>query len=320
MQNLLSIVIIGKNEAKTLPRVFQSVLKASEVFSKYYNEYPDVIYVDSDSEDYSIKIAKKFSIKYKIIYGKSNAARGRIEGVKEVNSKYIFFLDGDTEVTEGWLLESVKIMEDNDKIAGLGGILKFNYYNKDKLVKRIDNYRGTNRNFQNIYDGVGGTFLYRLDVYNKAGGFNSKYKVGEEFDLMLRVLSLGYQVVRLKIKMAIHHDYKSLEESFIKRYLFTHNILITGNIIRNLALNKITFRYLLRRFWIYFLHIILIFLILFFLPFKKYILSMILIIILFISHLVYKKFNVMRTIISLFTMNFYSIGLILGILKIRSNN
>lgn len=315
MQKLLAIIIIGKNESKTLPRVFDSIQNASKVFFDSFNEYPDVIYIDSDSNDGSIELAKKHGVRYKCIYGESNAARGRIEGVKEINSKYIFFLDGDTEVINDWLVEAVNAIEKDDKIAGVGGMLEFNYYKDDKLINKIENYWGTKRDYQKIYDGVGGTFLYRSDAYLKSGGFNNKYKVGEEFDLMLRVISLGYRVIRLSKKMAVHHDYKSLKESFYKRYLFTRNILITGRIIRGLRINKTTLNYLFRRFWLYFLHVLLILSVIFSLLLKEYSFSLILFLILILSHLIFKKFNIIRTVISLFTMNFYSIGLIFGMLK-----
>ncbi len=314
--NLLDIVIIGKNEEKVLQKTFTSVIKACTIFEKEFKNKPNVIYIDSNSTDSSILIAKRNSIKYKVITGETTPAIGRIEGVTETNSKYIFFLDGDTEVDENWLVEGVQFLEQNEKVAGVGGRLTFNIYNStSKLMWSNDNYWNTSSSVENIYDGVGGTFLYSRKAYLKSGGFSTRYVNTEEFDLMLKIIARGYEVKRLNIPMAIHNDFKTKKESFIKRYLLTKNNFISGKVCRNAPKTKKTLKTMFYRFWLYMLHLPLMLIVLFFLLIGNWLPAITALIVLVLCHYFYKKYNVKRTIVSLFSMNFYSIGFYIGFLN-----
>jgi glycosyltransferase involved in cell wall biosynthesis len=308
---LLDIIIIGKNEEKTLPRVFESVLKASDRFFNHFKEYPQIIYIDSNSNDKSVNIAQDYKINFKVIKGKSNAARGRIEGADITSSEFIFFLDGDTEVAESWLVKSVETLINDQSLAGVGGILDFNIYKNDKLVNIIQNYRGIRKDYEEIFDGVGGTFTFRRSVYKKAGGFDSQFRVAEEFDLFLRVVSETYKMVRLKVKMAIHHDYKTSDESFVKRYLLSKNIFIPGQIVRK-NINSRTALSIYRKHWLHIINPILVIGMIISLINFKAISFFIFISLMVILHLIYKRGNLKRGLLSIFTMNFYSFGFYIG--------
>ena len=57
----VTFVVIGKNEAINLPRCFSSILKISD----------NIIFVDSDSDDNSVSIAKEYNVK-KVFRVKAN--------------------------------------------------------------------------------------------------------------------------------------------------------------------------------------------------------------------------------------------------------
>ncbi|GAG01203.1 unnamed protein product, partial [marine sediment metagenome] len=117
MINKVTFVVIGKNEALNLPRCFRSIQKVSN----------NIIFVDSDSDDNSVSIAKEYNIK-KILRVKANygtPALSRSVGAKEVETEYIQFLDGDMTIEEGWISLALAKLQNNKDIAAVHGNMKF---------------------------------------------------------------------------------------------------------------------------------------------------------------------------------------------------
>ena len=112
----LTFVIIGRNESQHLARTFKSVLKVTD----------NIIFVDSNSADNSISIAKEFEIKkiLKVCSSQGTAALSRSIGAKEVKTKYIHFLDGDETIEFSWIKKAIKKIENNKKIAAVHGYKK----------------------------------------------------------------------------------------------------------------------------------------------------------------------------------------------------
>lgn len=308
----LSIVIIGKNEEKNLDRVFTSVIKASDAYFQKYKTSPSIIYIDSNSSDNSVNIAKKFNITYRIIEGKTTPAKAREKGFNETESEFVFFLDGDTEVESNWLIDGVSYLLENSKIGGVGGILKFYILKDDLLIWSSENYRNTKKNGELITDGVGGTFLYRRNALNLAGGYHSNYSVCEEFELQLKLIAVGQNIVRITKPMAIHYDYKSIDENFIRRYLLSVNIFVPGQVIRNATLNRSTLTIIFKRYWLLILHLPVLLVALSLLLFDLLIPAFTIILGLCFAHFYSKNWNLKRSLASIFSMNFYSFGFYYG--------
>ena len=112
----VTFVVIGKNEALNLYRCFNSILKITD----------NVIFVDSDSSDNSISIAKHHNIK-KIIRVKANygtPALSRSVGAKEVETEFMQFLDGDMEIENTWVTYGVEYLKKNREVAAVHGYKK----------------------------------------------------------------------------------------------------------------------------------------------------------------------------------------------------
>ncbi|MCX7986909.1 MAG: glycosyltransferase family 2 protein [Bacteroidales bacterium] len=312
----LRIVVIGKNESKTLKRVLQSVLIASKNFENIFNKAPETIYVDSMSTDNSLQIVKEYNISFKIIYDNPNPAKARNAGLQDCCTDYIFFLDGDTEVDPMWLVEGVSFLEKNKEIAGVGGMLTNVFYsNNDNPKFVIENYRNVVKNIEEINDSVGGTFLYRTICIRYINGFNEFLRVSEEFELILRLLYKNQRVVRIKKKMATHHDYKTKVNliSFFRRNLFTYEIFTPGYVIVNVPKNKNVIKKILFRYSYQFLYIPIVTSATILFYFKYYIGSLIMLILLIIASFFYKKFDFKRSLIAIFSNIFFSFGLYAGI-------
>ena len=134
MNKDVTIIIVGKNEDRILNRCFDSASNLCD----------DIIYVDSDSTDSSIEIAKKYK-KIKIISLKTEnyyhtASLARSIASKEVNTKYIQFIDADMTLDENWINIAKKRLEDEHLLAAAVGYKKdYASLDSNKYTLRKDN-------------------------------------------------------------------------------------------------------------------------------------------------------------------------------------
>jgi len=199
----ITFIIIGRNEAINLPRCFSSIKKISK----------NIIFVDSDSSDNSIEIAKEYKIKT-ILKVKSNygtPALSRSVGAKKVKTKYIHFVDGDMEIEESWPQKAIDRLESNNKIAAVHGYKKV-YTKNDKDFYILSD----SKDWQADY--LQGAFLIDRSIYNIAGGLDGRLFGEEERDLYVRIKAHGYEAWYIHQLMASHYD---LKKKSINRILFS---------------------------------------------------------------------------------------------------
>ncbi|MDB3990753.1 glycosyltransferase [Gammaproteobacteria bacterium] len=206
----VTFVIIGRNEATNLPRCFQSIVNYSK----------NIIFVDSNSTDNSVSVAKKFGIP-KILSIESDyysASLGRVVGAKYATTEYIQFLDGDMKLEEGWLDAAMRKMESNKKIAIVHGFKK--EFKTDEYNYKI---RSDSKDWQSDY--LQGAYLIKRDVYENAGGLDPNFPGEEERDFYVRVRKLDYEVWYIHHLMASHYDFK------IRGYKYLLNSEVAGAIL-----------------------------------------------------------------------------------------
>ncbi|MCD4680112.1 MAG: glycosyltransferase, partial [Bacteroidales bacterium] len=92
---MISFIIIGRNIENTIAKCIESVIRF--IGNNNIIEY-EIVYVDSESKDKTIEIAKKYPIKIFQIKGQVNAAIGRNVGAKNAKGDILFFIDGDMEI------------------------------------------------------------------------------------------------------------------------------------------------------------------------------------------------------------------------------
>jgi len=317
----LNIVVIGRNESEFLCDSLESAIEAGNYLKSLGYESPRIIYLDGQSTDDSVAIAMEKRIEIYIVDGTPNPARGRQFGLKKSNAKYVFFLDGDTIVNRGWLIKGVQYLENNPDVAGVGGILDWEEWCNGKVLGRKSNYWNVRHNEEKVVDGVGGTFLYHYEVLDKVGGWNTTLACNEEFELHLRIAHAGYSLRRISVPMATHRDNKTNSaKTFLQRHILNSTIFIPSVIIRRAPKSLPVLKLLFYRYWLYLLHPLAIlgistFILLYFQAqsVKWIIFGILTAIFLFIGHYFYKGKGFRRSIISAITMNFFSLGWIIGL-------
>lgn len=203
----VSFIIIGRNEGWRLKLCLESTVKAIIKCGLQ----AEIIYVDSQSTDDSLNVAKQFDlVKCFLITGTYNAAIARNIGVKEAQGQNLVFLDGDMEVNPDFL----NLILDNSgnlKHDFVSGNFMNYYYDNDGNFLRKDFYRKIYCEKDTVQYTTGGLFAIKRKHWESVGGMRNKYKKGQDLDLGYRLAKKGIPLLRKKEVMANHHtiDYKN---------------------------------------------------------------------------------------------------------------
>jgi GT2 family glycosyltransferase len=214
MENLtqpdVSVVILNWNGEKLLKRYFYSLINQN--FKKF-----EIIFVDNNSVDKSIEIAKKINnkkIKIKIIRNHINygtAAASNI-GAKYCNGKYIFFVSNDMLFEKNLVTNLYNFLEKNSYI-GVATIKMLKEIN-NKKNDIIDSCGGEidflctaqsiniNLNQKKIHDknneiffSFGGALFIKRKLFEKVKGYDERYfTLTDDIDLCWRVKLIGYKI------------------------------------------------------------------------------------------------------------------------------
>jgi glycosyltransferase involved in cell wall biosynthesis len=202
----LSVVLISKNQAWSICRLIESVLReVSGVSSK------EIILVDSASTDETIALAKRYPVTILRLRAgqRLSPAIGRFVGYKHARGDYILFLDGDTELIPGWLPHAFRLMRDTPGAAAVTGHvinLPTSEAGRDlpPPVQRAPMAPPSEVLWCNY--GGGGVALYRRSVLEKVGTFNPYLNSEEEPELGLRIRHAGFRILEIDHPVARHYN------------------------------------------------------------------------------------------------------------------
>lgn len=199
---MISFIIIGKNEGWRLKKCLQSVVDVIE-----HDEIADheIIYVDSRSKDNSVELAKQYGAKAFLVTGECNAAIARNIGAREAMGDILFFIDGDMELFSGFL----------PKVLTQDGRLEYPFISgifNDVVHDNDWQYLHTSRRHK-LQEGepdlvqvtTGGLFMIEHSLWKQMKGMDTKFKLGEDYDLGIRLSQAGVPLHRKAIVLANHY-------------------------------------------------------------------------------------------------------------------
>jgi len=127
---LLSVIVIGRNEASGLPALFRSLLPLRQAFGT------EAIYVDSASSDCSATIAKElFDHTIELASNKNlNASAGRYVGTLFAKGRWLLFLDGDMELVSNIVPELIQHVSNPSETRGATGRYVHEYQDGSRYV------------------------------------------------------------------------------------------------------------------------------------------------------------------------------------------
>jgi len=196
----LAAVVICRNEERFIAACLRSVVAALAPVHG-----AEVVLVDSCSGDRTVEHARSFPIR--VVELRPDAplspALGRLVGQSLTRSRYILFVDGDTEIEAAWVQASLDYLDAHPRVAGVGGKLPEVYYDGDRIVGRTtDAFHAGDEPAE--VDELGGNAIYQRAALETVGSFNPFIVSYEESELAERLRRSGRMVVRLPITLGTH--------------------------------------------------------------------------------------------------------------------
>ena len=197
---LLTAVVICRNEERWIETTVRSVLAALGPFAG-----AEVVLVDSCSTDATRERAAAFPIRLIELRPEAplSPALGRLVGQQLTRSRYILFVDGDTEIAAAWVREALRYLDAHPRVAGVDGKLPEIYYDDGQVVGGSPDCFGAG-DVPAAVEGLGGNAIYRRAALDGVGSFNPFIVSYEEAELSARLRKAGSVVVRLPVMMGTH--------------------------------------------------------------------------------------------------------------------
>jgi len=195
----LGVVVIGRNEGERLTRCLHSVGDLAQ----------NLVYVDSGSTDGSIEFGRSMAAAVVELDMDSpfTAARARNAGFKKLlelrpGLDYVFFVDGDCEVQNGWLAKAHEFLSQHERVAIVWGYRRELHPDKS-IYNMLCDYE-----WWDIQNGeskiCGGDALIRVSAFNQVAGYRPELICGEEPEMCVRMRKLGWMIWRLGVPMTLH--------------------------------------------------------------------------------------------------------------------
>jgi len=220
----LSVVIIARNEEQTIGQCIASVLRETA------RSRCEILFVDSASTDRTVDIAREYPIAIaRLAPELLSPSAGRWQGTRLVHGEYLFFVDGDMLVIDGWVSKAMEALED-PRLAAVAGRLFWVLPGEPLTLGRKDDLP------LGRVSGLGGAAIYRRRALEECGGFNPFLRGEEEREVGFRLSLRGYSVKRVDVPMAYHMDkHRGVEEILGRSVYFTG----VGQIMRGHAFRSI---------------------------------------------------------------------------------
>ena len=230
----LSILIKTYNEEEKIDRCIRSVLNSI----KGIEGSTEVIVADSLSTDATVEIVKKYPVK--LVQLSTTACRGCGSGVQlgfqYAVGKYVYLLDGDMDLQRGFLLQALELLEHDNKLAGISGLIQdcrmSNWFDRDRL-------KATPPTVPLEVEWLSGGGLYRRAAIEDAGGYagNRNLKGFEEAELGMRLRNRGWRLLRLPTLAILHTGHADSTRSLITRH-WRSGRWDSGGVLLKIALNQ----------------------------------------------------------------------------------
>jgi glycosyltransferase involved in cell wall biosynthesis len=180
MKTNVSVIVCVRDAEKYIGNCISSLL------NQKFKDFEIVIIEDGCSDD-TVHIIEKFSderIRYFRNQKNLGIAKSRNNGLRLSRGEYIFFTDADCIVTEDWIKQGLKSLE-NPNYVGVEGKI---YYVSKECVPTFSDHFGENKQ-GGLY--MTGNMAYKRRVIETVGGFDGRYNYHEDRDLALRILKHG---------------------------------------------------------------------------------------------------------------------------------
>lgn len=222
---MFSIIVPLYNKASYVKKAVDSIL------AQTFQEFELIVVDDGSTDDGPERIKLMKDDRLKIINQEnSGISVARNNGVKASKYDYIAFLDADDWWDSRYLEEMSKFMAEYSDAAMWGA----SYY-KVKGGRNIPAKIGVERGFEKDYINYcevyaktlwmpirAGSVILKKNIFEEMNGFKPNLKLGEDFDLWIRI-ALKYKVAFLNKPLAYYNQDVELQNRAVGSHLFKKN-------------------------------------------------------------------------------------------------
>jgi glycosyltransferase involved in cell wall biosynthesis len=178
----VTIVIVCFNQARFLGEAIDSALKQTW-------RAQEIIIVDDGSTDQTREVALAYPVRY--VYQRNlGLAAARNRGLEAATSFYITFLDADDRLLPNAIKDGIECFHAHRGSAFVYGAFRnVDRHGAPALTPSpsnttSDHYRHL---LQGNFIGMHGTVIYRRDILEETGGFDTSLKACEDYELYMRI-------------------------------------------------------------------------------------------------------------------------------------
>ncbi len=246
----VSIIIKALNEENNIAACIESCIRESEAYNS------EIILVDSLSTDKTITIAKRYPVKIVQFENQADIGCGAAPqlGYQYAQGEYLYLLDGDMELCEGFLDKALNYLNDNPSVAGVSGKLVDTQIGSVEDQRRTDLYNKI-INVKNEKH-LGGGGLYRKEAIDSVEYFShSGLRSREEFELGARLLSKNWTLKRLPLNAVLHTGHNEGNIQRLSRQWKNGRLFASGGLLKS-ALGKPWFKLCVTHLWYLFIPLV----------------------------------------------------------------
>jgi len=204
---LVSFVVPVRNDVDRLQRCLASIVR---------NEYPraliELIVVDNDSTDGSVRAARDYGAVIVKASGDSVAAL-RNKGARAALGSILAFVDSDHEIDRNWIETAVDVLADAGVAATGSAYLTQPCANW--VQQQYDGLRPRPISREDVHWLGSGNFAVKRAAFERVGGFNASLTACEDVDLCNRLRLAGHRIVAEPELRSVHFgDPRTLKALF----------------------------------------------------------------------------------------------------------
>ena len=161
-------IIKALNEEHGIEATIESALRAISGLSG------EVILADSCSTDRTIELASKYPIRIVQLTNPHEkcCGIGPQLGYQHSRGEFVYILDGDMKILEGFLEEALTVMDRQPEIAGIGGlVIELNTVSLEYIARE---QRDVAHRHAGLVDRLDSGGLYRRTAIDQAGYFSDR--------------------------------------------------------------------------------------------------------------------------------------------------
>lgn len=224
----LSIVIKALNEEKKIAATIESALRS------IVNISGEVILADSHSTDRTVEIASRFPIKIvKLSHPEDKCCGvGGQLGYQVSVGTYIWIVDGDMELADGFAEQAISSLEADPRLAGVSG--RVVEKNLESLEFRQRVAKAATHLQPGLVDRLDGGGIYRRTAIDSIGYFtNQNLHAWEEYELASRLRSKGWLLRRISADAVLHFGHQDAAFSLLQKRWKSGYVRGIGELLRS---------------------------------------------------------------------------------------